>query len=82
MNINPIVIFKIPFIIISMLISSNISIPNYSQLLQKEKQEKDEGHLISNLSFKSPSGAYFPVLHPATIENAPCSLTSYINITK
>lgn len=64
------------------IISSNILIPNYSQLLQKEKQEKDGEHFISNLSFKLPSGACFPVLHSATIENTPCSFTSYINITK
>ena len=83
MNINPIVIFKMAFIIISMfIISSNTLIPNYSQLLQKEKQEKDGRHFISNLSSKPPSGAYFPALHPATTENAPCSLASYINITK
>lgn len=56
------------------IISSNILIPNYSQLLQKEKQEKDGRHFISNLSSKLPSGAYFPVLHSATIENTPCLL--------
>ena len=58
--------------------SSNTLVPNYSQLLQKEKQEKDGGHFISNLSSKLPFGAYFPVLHSATTENTPCSLTSYI----
>ena len=82
MNINPIVIFKMPFTISPCYNQFKYLSTQLQPATPEGKQEKDGGHFISNLSSKLPFGAYFPVLHSATTENTPCSLTSYINITK
>lgn len=82
MNINPIVIFKMPLSLFPCYNQFKYLNTQLQPATPEGKTRKDGGHFISNLSFKPPSGAYFPVLHPATTENVPYSLTSYINITK